>query len=101
MLFIDLDKFKTINDVRGHDAGDLLLVAVAERLRACVREEDTVARLGGDEFVVLLPEIGAELEAASQKGALVAEKIRLALNAPFDLNGHVHHTSPSIGVSMF
>jgi diguanylate cyclase (GGDEF)-like protein/PAS domain S-box-containing protein len=101
VLFIDLDRFKAINDVGGHDAGDLLLVAVAERLRDCVRDEDTVARLGGDEFVVLLPEIGAELKAASQKGALVAEKIRRALNAPFHLDGHVHHTSPSIGISMF
>ena len=101
VLFIDLDKFKNINDVYGHDAGDLLLVAVAERVRACVREEDTVARLGGDEFVVLLGEIGAEVEAASQRSALVAEKIRLSLNAPFELNGHAHHTSPSIGVAMF
>lgn len=101
VLFIDLDRFKAINDVGGHDAGDLLLVAVAQRLRACVRDEDTVARLGGDEFVVLLPEIGAELGPSSQKGALVAEKIRRALNAPFDLDGHVHHTSPSIGISMF
>ncbi len=101
VLFIDLDKFKSINDVRGHDAGDLLLVAVAERIRACVREEDTVARLGGDEFVVLLSEIGAEVDTASQKSALVAEKIRLALNVPFKLKGYVHHTSPSIGVSVF
>jgi diguanylate cyclase (GGDEF)-like protein len=101
VLFIDLDRFKAINDVGGHDAGDQLLVAVAERLRSCVRDEDTVARLGGDEFVVLLPEIGAEMKASSQKGALVAEKIRRALNAPFDLDGHVYHTSPSIGISMF
>ena len=101
LLFIDLDRFKAVNDVGGHDAGDLLLVAVAERLRACVRDEDTVARLGGDEFVVLLPEIDAGMKASSQKGALVAEKIRRALNAPFELDGHVLHTSPSIGISMF
>ncbi|MDL2357900.1 MAG: EAL domain-containing protein, partial [Pseudomonadota bacterium] len=101
LLFIDLDKFKTINDVRGHQAGDLLLIGVAARIRASVREHDTVARLGGDEFVVLLAEIGTEVEAASQRAAGVAEKIRLALNAPFDLNGHPHHTSPSIGVSLF
>jgi diguanylate cyclase (GGDEF)-like protein/PAS domain S-box-containing protein len=101
LLFIDLDRFKAINDVGGHDAGDLLLVAVGERLRAFVRSEDTVARLGGDEFVVLLPELGAGAKDASQKGAIVAEKIRLALNARFDLGGHVHHTSPSIGISIF
>jgi diguanylate cyclase (GGDEF)-like protein/PAS domain S-box-containing protein len=101
VLFIDLDKFKSINDVRGHDAGDQLLVAVGERIRQFLRDEDTVARLGGDEFVVLLPEIDSELKAASHKSALVAEKIRVALNAPFDLNGNVHHTSPSIGLSMF
>jgi diguanylate cyclase (GGDEF)-like protein len=101
LLFIDLDKFKSINDVRGHLAGDQLLVAIGERIRHLVREEDTVARLGGDEFVVLLPEISTELDTASQNSAIVAEKIRRALNVPFDLDGNVHHTSPSIGGCMF
>jgi diguanylate cyclase (GGDEF)-like protein len=100
-MFLDLDRFKAINDTYGHQAGDQVLKEVARRLVHCVRGVDTVSRLGGDEFVVLLSDIGAEVETASQKSALVAEKIRLALNAPFDLKGYAHHTSPSIGVSMF
>ncbi|MES2315906.1 MAG: EAL domain-containing protein [Pseudomonadota bacterium] len=101
LLFIDLDKFKTINDVLGHGVGDQMLVEVAARILACMRESDTVARLGGDEFVVLLPELDADIEVASQKTAMVAEKIRLALNAPYQLKGSAHHSSPSIGVSLY
>ncbi|MES2019409.1 MAG: EAL domain-containing protein [Pseudomonadota bacterium] len=101
VLFIDLDKFKTINDVLGHDAGDLMLVEVAARIMHCVREADTVARLGGDEFVVLMPELDSEAEIASQKTAMVAEKIRQALTAPYQLKGNAHHSSPSIGVSLY
>jgi diguanylate cyclase (GGDEF)-like protein/PAS domain S-box-containing protein len=101
VLFIDLDKFKTINDVLGHGMGDEMLIQVALRMRACVRDTDTLARLGGDEFVVLLPELDGETEGASNKTALVAEKIRLALTAPFELDGKPHHSSPSIGVSLF
>ncbi len=101
VLFIDLDKFKAINDVLGHGVGDQMLVQVAQRIVACVRETDTVARLGGDEFVVLLPELETGVEGASQSTALVAEKIRLALSAPFQLKGSLHHSSPSIGVSLF
>jgi len=101
LLFIDLDKFKTINDVLGHGVGDRMLVDVAARILACVRETDTVARLGGDEFVVLMCELDSEPQAASQKTALVAEKIRLALGAPYHLAGGIHHSSPSIGVSLF
>jgi len=101
VLFIDLDKFKTINDVLGHGVGDQMLVQVAARIQACMRESDTVARLGGDEFVVLMPELDPEIEAASQKTAMVAEKIRLALNAPYQLAGSAHHSSPSIGVSLY
>ncbi len=101
LLFVDLDKFKSINDLHGHDSGDRLLVGVAERLRGCVRETDTVARIGGDEFVVLLPDLDLELEAASHKAALLAEKLRLALGEPFDLKGLQHRTSPSIGATMY
>jgi diguanylate cyclase (GGDEF)-like protein/PAS domain S-box-containing protein len=101
LLFIDLDKFKSINDVLGHDVGDQMLIEVAARLQACVRESDTVARLGGDEFVVLMPELDADVDFASQKTAMVAEKIRLALNAPYQLKGHAHHSSPSIGASLY
>ena len=101
VLFIDLDKFKTINDVLGHGVGDQMLLQVANRISACVREADTVARLGGDEFVVLLPELDADPGVASNSAALVAEKIRLALTAPFHLKSSPHHSSPSIGVSLF
>ena len=101
LLFIDLDKFKTINDVLGHAVGDEMLVEVAARILACVRESDTVARLGGDEFIVLMPDLGQEPEPASQRTAMVAEKIRAALGAPYQLRGSVHHSSPSIGISMY
>ncbi len=101
VLFIDLDKFKTINDVHGHGVGDLMLVEVASRILACVRDTDTVARLGGDEFVVILGDIDPDLETASQKTALVAGKIRQMLGMPYQLKGNAHHSSPSIGVAMF
>ncbi|TAJ77391.1 MAG: EAL domain-containing protein [Gallionellaceae bacterium] len=101
LLFLDMDRFKTLNDTLGHDCGDLMLIGVGGRIQACVREADTVARLGGDEFVVLIEEIGADMEEASQKVALIAEKIRAALAAPYSLRGHEYHSSPSIGVSMY
>jgi diguanylate cyclase (GGDEF)-like protein/PAS domain S-box-containing protein len=101
LLFIDLDKFKTINDVLGHGMGDRMLIDVAARILGCVREADTVARLGGDEFVVLMSDLDTEPAGASQKTALVAEKIRVTLGAPYQLGDSVHHSSPSIGASLF
>jgi diguanylate cyclase (GGDEF)-like protein len=101
LLFLDMDKFKTLNDTQGHDYGDLMLIEVGRRIQACVREVDTVARLGGDEFVVLFEEISANMEDASQKVALIAEKIRIALAEPYVLREHEFHSSPSIGVSMY
>lgn len=101
VLFIDLDRFKVLNDSMGHDYGDLLLVEVAARLKSCVREMDTVARLGGDEFVVLLEGISENLEEASRHVVFVAEKIRGALAHPYVLKGYEHHSSPSIGISLF
>jgi diguanylate cyclase (GGDEF)-like protein/PAS domain S-box-containing protein len=101
LLFLDMDKFKTLNDTQGHDYGDLMLIEVGRRIQACVREVDTVARLGGDEFVVLFEEISANMEDASQKAALIAEKIRIALAEPYVLREHEFHSSPSIGVSMY
>ncbi|MBI3479323.1 MAG: PAS domain S-box protein [Nitrosomonadales bacterium] len=101
LLFLDMDRFKTLNDTLGHDFGDLMLVEVARRVQACVREADTVARLGGDEFVVLIEEIGANLQEASQKVALIAEKIRATLTLPYMLNEHEYHSSTSIGVCMY
>ena len=101
VLFLDMDKFKTLNDTLGHDYGDLMLIEVAERIQLCVREVDTVARLGGDEFVVLIDEIGANAQDASQKVALIAEKIRAALAVPYQIKGHEYHSSPSIGVCLY
>ncbi len=101
VLFIDLDRFKLLNDTLGHDYGDLLLIEVAVRIKACVREMDTVARFGGDEFVVLIEGISDDQDEASHKVGLVAEKIRASLARPYDLSGHEHHSSPSIGVSLY
>jgi diguanylate cyclase (GGDEF)-like protein/PAS domain S-box-containing protein len=96
LLFIDLDRFKTINDSLGHAAGDRLLQDVAARLRGCTRATDTVARIGGDEFVVLLGRL-KEVEAARH----VAQKILDALGAPFALEGHALQVTPSIGISVY
>jgi diguanylate cyclase (GGDEF)-like protein len=101
VLFLDMDRFKVLNDTLGHDHGDLLLVEVAQRIQDCVREVDTVARLGGDEFVVLFEEVSTDAEDASQKVAVIAEKLRVALAAPYLLDGHEHHSSPSIGVCLY
>ncbi|PTQ77945.1 PAS domain S-box-containing protein/diguanylate cyclase (GGDEF)-like protein [Nitrosomonas oligotropha] len=96
VLFIDLDHFKTINDSLGHDIGDLLLQAVAERLLTCVRSEDTVARQGGDEFIVVLNSIAESLDAAK-----VAQKILDALVHPYYIHKHELHICGSIGIAVF
>ncbi len=97
LFFVDLDKFKPVNDIHGHAAGDQLLQAVATRLRGCVRECDTVARVGGDEFVLLL---GGIVEMAD--AILVAEKIQTALQQPFHLDGGLSvHISSSTGVALY
>ncbi|MDP1872405.1 MAG: EAL domain-containing protein [Gallionella sp.] len=101
ILFIDLDNFKSLNDTKGHAVGDLLLVEVAQRLKGCVREEDTVARLGGDEFVVLLDNLSHGHDDAGAHAKRVAEKILQALNLSYMLQGYEHHSSPSIGVALF
>ena len=85
MLFIDLDNFKSLNDTRGHDVGDLLLVEAAARLKRCVRETDTVARLGGDEFVVMLENLSVEFAQAVGEAERVATPIIQAMQAPFEL----------------
>jgi diguanylate cyclase (GGDEF)-like protein/PAS domain S-box-containing protein len=101
LLFIDLDKFKTLNDTRGHDVGDLLLTQVAQRLQDCLRDCDTVARWGGDEFTVLLEGLGSNAIEAADRTDTVARKILARLNEPYLLQDQEHHSSPSIGVSMF
>jgi diguanylate cyclase (GGDEF)-like protein len=96
VMFIDLDKFKPVNDNFGHEIGDLLLQQVAERLAGCVRESDTVARVGGDEFVVLLT--GGETESGE---GMVAEKIRLALSSPFHVASYELRVACSIGIAIY
>lgn len=96
MLFLDLDRFKLINDTLGHDAGDLLLKAVADRIRRCVRESDFVARLGGDEFTVVLEDMDSLEHIAN-----VAEKICESLSSPFVFLQQKMFLSVSIGISLF
>ena len=100
VLFLDLDHFKIINDTRGHDFGDMLLLEVAKRLECCLRDGDTVARLGGDEFVVVLT-LGADTTEAATQAELVAEKIRAALNQPYQLESFTYRITPSIGIVLF
>jgi len=95
VLFLDLDNFKTINDSLGHEAGDQLLIAVAERLRTCMRAEDTAARLGGDEFTMVLEEIGDASDALA-----AAERIRAAFISPFYLGERDVYVTTSLGVAV-
>lgn len=101
LLYLDLDNFKHLNDTKGHHYGDFLLFEVASRLKACVREEDTVARLGGDEFVVILDNLDDNADGTVMHAKLVSDKILAALNAPYALDGYVHHASASIGITLF
>lgn len=96
VLFIDLDRFKIINDSLGHDAGDMLLVAIADRLRNCLRASDVVARLGGDEFVVILGETGERADVERVAGELL-----VSLSQPLQLSGHECHTTASIGIATY
>lgn len=101
ILLIDLDRFKILNDTLGHDYGDLLLIEVAIRLKACVREMDTVARLGADEFVVLIEDVSNNPDETSLKVGLIAEKIRESLARPYYFNGYQLLSSSSIGVTLY
>jgi diguanylate cyclase (GGDEF)-like protein/PAS domain S-box-containing protein len=101
LMFIDLDNFKVLNDTLGHATGDLLLRKVATRLGACVRLSDTVARLGGDEFVVMLESLPEDKKAATSYSRSIAQRILHALSEPYDLAGHQHDSTCSIGVTLF
>jgi diguanylate cyclase (GGDEF)-like protein len=96
VLFIDLDRFKVINDSLGHDAGDMLLVEIGGRLRRALRSSDVVARLGGDEFVVILEETAERPEVERIAGELLS-----VLSQPLQLSGHECHTTASIGIAMY
>jgi len=100
VLFVDLDNFKTLNDTRGHEVGDLLLKDVAQRLRSCVREQDTVARLGGDEFVVVLQNLSSDAPEAAAQARTLGELMLAQLRQPYELAGHEHHFTASIGVTL-
>jgi diguanylate cyclase (GGDEF)-like protein len=101
LIFLDLDNFKTLNDTKGHAQGDLLLIEVAQRIKACVRNSDVVARLGGDEFVVLLDALRGDAESANEMAGTIAEKICIALNQPYHLKSYTHHGGASLGVALF
>lgn len=101
VFFLDLDHFKTLNDSRGHQVGDELLIQVAQRLSAIIRDEDTACRLGGDEFIVLIPGRYSKLRQATDHAAMLAEKILSAINQPFQVQGSEHHFSTSIGVTIY
>ena len=110
LLFIDLDNFKPLNDIHGHEAGDLLLIEVGKRIKSCVREVDTVTRIGGDEFVALIGQLeGGEAKSISQAG-MIAEKVRTTMAEPYQIvieHGRntestiEHHCTASIGVVVF
>jgi diguanylate cyclase (GGDEF)-like protein/PAS domain S-box-containing protein len=101
VMFMDMDRFKILNDTKGHDVGDMLLIEVAKRLQGCLRDVDTVARLGGDEFVVVLEALSSAGVEAATAAEQVAEKIRIVLSQPYQLQEYEHRTSASVGVSMF
>ena len=96
LLFIDLDRFKPINDQFGHGVGDIVLMQVAERLRGALRTSDSVCRLGGDEFVILL-----ESTEAMEGATLVAQKVIESLNEPIEAGDHICFIGASIGISVF
>jgi len=100
LLFVDLDKFKNLNDTLGHQIGDLMLQEVARRLRACVRETDTVCRSGGDEFVVWLENLSGVQETSAGQAKEVAEKVLAHINQPYHLDGHECRSTCSIGTAL-
>jgi len=108
LLFIGLDNFKMLNDTKGRDIGDLLLIEVAKRLQDCMRSSDTVARLGGtvarlggDEFVVMINELSEDAQQAAAQAHDVGERVLASINQPFNLQGFEHHSTASIGISLF
>jgi diguanylate cyclase (GGDEF)-like protein/PAS domain S-box-containing protein len=96
VMFVDLDRFKVINDSLGHSVGDRVLKAVAERLVQCLRPQDTVSRMGGDEFVLVVPRIGSADGAAE-----IANRLIETISTPFSIDGQVVRVTPSVGISLY
>jgi len=101
IMFLDLDHFKTINDSLGHLVGDEILIAVADRLKERLRDEDVIARLGGDEYVILVSEVGNTLGEVTSRTRLFAEELLALIRNPFDIKGHTLHVTASIGIALF
>ncbi|MFZ2168251.1 MAG: EAL domain-containing protein [Methylococcaceae bacterium] len=100
LLYLDLDHFKVLNDSLGHDIGDELLIQVANRLKQCVRDEDTVARLGGDEFVLLLNSREISQDKMLEYALTMADRVQKTLLTPYQLKEHIHHITSSIGITL-
>lgn len=101
ILFIDLDHFKVLNDTKGHLVGDMLLIEVAKRVSAVLRDGDTLGRLGGDEFIVLLEGLSYNMESAAVESEKFAMRVKEVINQPYNLSGYEHTCSPSIGITLF
>ncbi len=101
ILFMDLNDFKTLNDIKGHDIGDLLLIKVSRHLQAAVHEDDTVARTSGNEFVVLLDTLDKATDLAASQAEIVAQKLLMSISQPFDLQGYEYRCTASIGIALF
>ena len=101
IFFIDLNDFKTLNDTKGYDSGDLLLIEISRLLQAAVHEDDTVARTGGNEFVVLVDALDTSTELAATQAETIAKRILTAISQPFNLRGYKYRCSASIGIALF
>ncbi|MEI7612168.1 MAG: ABC transporter substrate binding protein [Betaproteobacteria bacterium] len=101
VLFLDLDDFSTLNDTRGHETGDQLLLLVAQRLRQSLRDADTVARPGGDEFVIVLEDLGKDIEEAATRAKHVGNQLCASIAQPYDLKGQHCNSTASIGICLF
>lgn len=101
LVFIDLDHFKTINDIKGHAAGDYFLKTIADRMQKAIRKQDTVARMGGDEFVLVFGDIGQTMDRARTFSHQIIEKISQAIKTPVDYDAYQHQSSASIGICLF
>ena len=101
VLFVDLDRFKLLNDSLGHATGDILLKEVARRCEDAVRDADTVARLGGDEFVILVNNLGETVDLAARNAEQIAGKLHARLDSAYKLGGHDYHLTASVGIALF